>query len=198
MANCSLCHQRPPRRNCPALGEAICARCCGEERERTISCRFDCPHLLEAREREPMYALPRKYPNQDLDTSEPFLRSHELLLLTLVGMVFMSAEDAMAVDLELREALGALIDQRRGKPEPVLSQAASTLTVMFETRLAEFSQRALAEGQAFTDQEVLRLLAFLQREEMQYNNQRPKSRAYVDWLRAWVTAMVNQTTEAGN
>lgn len=183
--SCAICETRPPRRHCPALEKDICAPCCGEERERTIECPFNCEYLLQAREREPVFDLPAEYPNADLDTSERFLRAHEPLLLTMVGMLFFSAVKAKARDLDVREALGAMIDGRRGKTVG----EAGEVQREFEARFAEFKEKASAEGEAFTDQDVLRVLAFLQREELMYNNQRPKSRAYVDWLRGWVSSM---------
>ena len=36
--HCPLCETRPPRRTCPAERANICAKCCGEGREETISC----------------------------------------------------------------------------------------------------------------------------------------------------------------
>ena len=202
MAACGQCGQRPPRRQCPALQAEICAPCCGEERERTIDCPFDCAYLLQAREREPMFALPAAYPNQDLDTGERFLRAHEPLLLTMVGMLFFAAVKAGAADLDVRAALGAMIRERRGgECELDLGERAALVKAEFEARFAEFEAKASAEGAAFEARDVLRILAFFEREELQYNNQRPKSRAYIDWLRGWVSEMARSltpVTEAGS
>lgn len=192
MPNCNLCHQRPPRRHCPALNADICAPCCGEERERSLVCPFHCEYLLQAREREPVFELPAKYPNQDLDTGERFLRTQEPLLLTMVGMLFFASVKANALDLDVRAAIDAMIRERRGLPqESALTETPANLKAEFEERFAEFHAKASAEGAVFSDSDVVRILAFFQREEMHYNNQRPKSRAYVDWLRGWVSSMAD-------
>ena len=200
MAFCVLCHQRPPRRHCPALNADICAPCCGEERERTVQCPFNCEHLLQAREREPVYELSAGFPNHDLDPHERFLRSQEPLLLTMVGMLFIAAVQTEAMDLDLREALAAMIGERRGLPSEVIGEVAKAFVAEFQVRFDEFSAKASMEAEGkpmFQDRDVLLILVFFQREEMHYNNRRPKSRAYVDWLRAWMSQMAaGMNTEA--
>jgi hypothetical protein len=47
---CRLCGVRKARRGCPALGEPICAVCCGTKRLVEIRCPSDCPWLASARE----------------------------------------------------------------------------------------------------------------------------------------------------
>ncbi len=136
-----------------------------------------------------MYDLPDDYPHQDLDSSERYLRTQEPLLLTTAGMIFFAAVKAKALDLDVREGVAALINERRGLPVGCLGESAAVLKEEFESRFATFSSAALAEGMAFTDHDVLRILAFFQREEMHTNNRRPKSRAYIDWLRSWVSQM---------
>ena len=192
MASCVLCNQRPPRRHCPALKTDICAPCCGEGRERTIRCPFDCEYLLQARQREPAFALPADLPNQDLYPNEEFLRAHEPLLLTMVGMLFVAAVKTEASDLDLREAVAGMIRERRGLKAEWTGEVAQAFARQFQQRFDEFTSKVTgeAEGKAmFQDQDVLLILVFFQREEMHYNNRRPKSRAYIDWLRGWMSQM---------
>lgn len=47
---CPLCRTRKARRHCPALGQTICAVCCGTKRLTEIACPADCPYLATARE----------------------------------------------------------------------------------------------------------------------------------------------------
>jgi hypothetical protein len=47
---CPLCGQRKARRTCPALGQQICAICCGTKRLTEIRCPSDCAYLASARE----------------------------------------------------------------------------------------------------------------------------------------------------
>lgn len=46
---CSLCGQRRAKRDCPAVGHAICAVCCGTKREVEIACPPSCSYLSSAR-----------------------------------------------------------------------------------------------------------------------------------------------------
>jgi hypothetical protein len=47
---CPLCGSRRARRGCPAVGQQICAICCGTKRLVEIQCPSDCPYLASARE----------------------------------------------------------------------------------------------------------------------------------------------------
>lgn len=47
--SCPSCQKRKGRRDCPALGQRICAVCCGTKRLVEIRCPADCPHLVAAR-----------------------------------------------------------------------------------------------------------------------------------------------------
>jgi hypothetical protein len=46
---CPLCNQRRAKRECPALGRAICAVCCGTKRQTEIDCPPACSYLSSAR-----------------------------------------------------------------------------------------------------------------------------------------------------
>jgi hypothetical protein len=50
---CPLCGSRRARRGCPALGQQICAICCGTKRLVQIRCPADCTWLASAREHPP-------------------------------------------------------------------------------------------------------------------------------------------------
>lgn len=148
---------------------------------------------MQARQREPAFELPTGLTNQDLDPHERFLRSHEPLLLTMVGMLFIAAVKTEASDLDLREAVAGMIRQRRGLQAEWTGEVAQAVAAQFQQRFDEFSSKALVESDGkpmFQDRDVLLILVFFQREEMHYNNRRPKSRAYIDWLRGWMSQMV--------
>src|SRR5688572_24860801 len=55
--NCPLCGKRRARRACPALGQQICAVCCGTKRLAEIRCPSDCSYLASAREHPPVAVL---------------------------------------------------------------------------------------------------------------------------------------------
>ena len=50
---CPLCRQRKARRACPALGQEICAVCCGTKRLVEIRCPSDCVYLSSSRAHPP-------------------------------------------------------------------------------------------------------------------------------------------------
>ena len=54
---CPLCNTRRARRGCPALGQQICAVCCGTKRLVQIQCPADCTWLASAREHPPAVAV---------------------------------------------------------------------------------------------------------------------------------------------
>jgi len=49
---CPLCEVRKAKRACPAKAALICPVCCGEKREREISCPADCVYLQTGRQYE--------------------------------------------------------------------------------------------------------------------------------------------------
>lgn len=53
---CPLCAARPARRQCPAVGHAICPVCCGTKRLVEIRCPDDCAYLASARRHPPAVA----------------------------------------------------------------------------------------------------------------------------------------------
>jgi len=50
---CGLCGQRKAKRACPALGQHICAVCCGTKRLTEIRCPSDCVYLATSRTHPP-------------------------------------------------------------------------------------------------------------------------------------------------
>lgn len=70
--SCPLCGTRRARRGCPAVGQQICAVCCGTKRLLEIQCPADCPYLATAREHPPAAAIRRE--RHDVDVLLPHLR----------------------------------------------------------------------------------------------------------------------------
>jgi hypothetical protein len=58
---CPRCGQRSARRSCPALGQQICASCCGTKRLVEIKCPSDCGYLVSAHHHPPAVALRRQH-----------------------------------------------------------------------------------------------------------------------------------------
>src|SRR5260370_13855563 len=190
---CKICEMRRARRFCPAVSGEICSLCCGREREMTLNCPLDCEYLQEARKHErPLEVNPDDLPNQDMRLNETFLRDHEALLIA-VGEAVLEAtlETPGAVDYDLREALAALIRTQRTlesglyyetRPE---NPVAAELFRRIQEAVAEF-RRVETEESHMTktrDTDVLGVLAFLQRLEIDRHNGRKKGRAFVAFLR---------------
>lgn len=68
---CPLCHARPAKRSCPALGRGICPVCCGTKRQVEISCPDGCPYLASSRTHPP--AAVRRQQDHDLAVLSPAL-----------------------------------------------------------------------------------------------------------------------------
>lgn len=204
--SCTLCKTRPPRRHCPALTTDICARCCGEEREETIDCRFDCEYLLVAREREPLNDLPGNLPNADIRTDEELIRTIEPLVMLMIGALFVAAGKNSAIDLDVREAVAAMIRERLGQDVGSLGEVAQAVKSDFDIQWAKFQERILESGAAPTGRIDVGALVFIQREELLHNNRRARGRAYIDHMRGWVSRMAaavevrgeNDATADGN
>jgi hypothetical protein len=191
---CKICDTRKPRRYCPGVNAEICSICCGNEREVTISCPLDCPYLVEARLHEkPRVLNPDEVPNQDVPVTEQFLREHETLLVFLGSrLVEVSLTAAGAVDSDVREALQSLIRTYRTLQSGLYYETlpANLIAAGIHRRMQEAVEglrKELAEKNAtpIRDAEILGTLVFLERVELHQNNGRPRSRAFLDYLRAY-------------
>jgi len=69
---CPACGHRKGRRECPALGQTICAFCCGTKRLTEIQCPSDCGYLASAREHPA--AVVRRQQEHDVATLLPTIR----------------------------------------------------------------------------------------------------------------------------
>lgn len=184
---------RRPRRSCPGVRGDICAICCGTGREETIHCPLDCEYLQEARKHEiPPVADPKTFPNADIRISEEFLREHEPLLLWISVRILRTALEAPnVVDSDIREALEALVKTYRTLQSGLVYETrpanplAAGICMHVQTAVDEYRQEMQKSTgmQALRDTEVLGILAFLQRMEIQQNNGRRLGRAFVDFLR---------------
>jgi hypothetical protein len=190
---CKICNIRKPRRYCPGVVGDICSICCGTEREVTVRCPYDCSYLQEARRHEqPPIADPETFPNKDIRVSEQFLRDNEILLVLTGGALFQSALDTPGVtDNDVREALDAMVRTQRTRQSglyydtrPSNPIAASVQSAMLE-RIDEIGKKLASESGTthVRDADLLGVLAFLQRLEIQHNNGRPLGRAFMDFLR---------------
>ena len=190
---CPICETRKPRRFCPGLRAEICSICCGEQREITIDCPFDCPHLAEARLHEKQPTLdPGTFPNQDVQITDRFLREREAVLF-FGGVTVLEAalETAGAIDYDVREALESLIRTYRTLESGLYFESlpqnpiAAAVHKYVQDQVASVRKKMAEKGESsFRDVEFLAILVLLQRLELQHNNGRKRGRAFIDFLRS--------------
>jgi hypothetical protein len=175
----------------------ICTICCGTEREVTVECPLECPYLQEARKHE---RLPppetADIPNKDIRVSENFLNDHETLLTAAARGLLGAAFDVPgAVDYDVRDTLDALIRTYRTLNSGVYYETrpenarANQIYGPVQQAMEEY-RKAEAERLGMTrtrDADVLTMLVFFQRLELDYNNGRPRGRAFLDLLRSYVS-----------
>lgn len=193
---CPICQKRKPSRFCPAKGEKICAVCCGTEREVSIDCPSQCPYLVAARRYErqhPRPIPPGDVPYPEIGISADLVHERRPVLSGLGYTVLKFARDNPSlVDDDVLTAIAALADTCRTLGSGIYYEKPpdALLPRALYTSLAEFLQQARqydAEHTGFPtlkDTDVFSLLVFLLRVGRHQTNGRPRSRAFLDFLRA--------------
>ena len=193
--SCPICKHRKVKRFCPARGENICSVCCGTEREVTIDCPADCPHLVASRKydegrRQVDWS---KVPFADVRIPFEFAQSHTPLLMALITSIGEYVRDhRQVVDTDAIAALQALTETYRTlssglyyeKPPDYLyrRELYSALKEALEKYKQMETQRL---GLATTrDGEIRDALTFLTQLGATRENGRPKGRAFLDLIRA--------------
>lgn len=181
--------------------------CCGTEREVTIDCPLDCVYLREAHQHEKKEpADPQTFPNQDIRVTEDFLHDHEPLLLFLARSLLDAAlATSGATDFDVRDALDALVRTYRTLQSGVYYETrpsnliAANICRLLQTGIDEFrKQEPERTGRTQTrDADILGLLVFLQRLELDNNNGRKRSRAYLDFLSSFFPEQPADAAPAG-
>lgn len=192
MPTCQLCEKRRPRRYCPGVRADICAPCCGSEREETVDCPLDCEYLLAAREHERLPELSADdFPNRDIRITDTFLDEHGPLLVFLSQAVAHAALATQgAVDNDIKEALEALIRTYRTLQSGLIYETrpsnpyAGAIQQRVQEGIADLRRRLTeaAGMNTLRDSEILGVLVFLERLQMQHNNGRRRGRAFLHFL----------------
>ncbi len=192
MELCQICEKRRPRRYCPGVRGDICPRCCGEEREVTVNCPFECEYLQEARLREkPPELKPEDVPNKEIEVSDRFLRENSPLLMHAGNAVLQAALQTQgAVDYDVRETLEAMIKTHLTRESGIIYESrpsnpyAANIQQLVIHEIGRFREAMAQQSgtHAFRDRDVLGVLVFLQRVELQRNNGRRRGRAFLHFL----------------
>jgi hypothetical protein len=192
---CALCQVRRPKRFCAGVGGDICSLCCGEQREVSIACPLDCEYLQDARRHDKPVPLDvEKVPHRDIQVSERFLQENEELVVFLGQALSRAAlETPGAADFDVRAALEALVRTYLTLQSGVYYETRPDNAVA--NRIYGAVQQGLGEFRRLETErtglpktregDVLRVLVFFSRLELDRNNGRPKGRAFIALLQAF-------------
>jgi hypothetical protein len=195
---CAICNQRREKRSCPGLPGNICAICCGEQREETISCPFECEYLQLAHLNEPRTTKdPAALPNRDAQLSHDFLEKHVELVITLQQAILVSALSHKAIDNDAKEALDGLVRTYKTLQSGLVYESrptnpmASAIYDAIQQRVAEIRQAEDERGvHKLKDSQIVSVLIFLQQMEYAFNNDRRRGRSFLHNLRASMTEIM--------
>src|SRR6266571_1244304 len=192
---CPICEKRKAKRFCPAKAGNICSQCCGIEREVTIDCPSDCPHLVASRQYD--------FERRETDWSKaPFagtklLRSvvtdNAALIDALSYQICLYARDNRPlVDPDVQVSIQALAETYRTLSSGLYYEKPPEYR--YQRELYESLKQAIAH---YKENEARRLalagvrdagirdsLVFLAQLCFVQSNGRPKGRAFLDVLRA--------------
>lgn len=192
---CPICQKRPPKRFCPALGEKICPICCGKEREVTLDCPLDCSYLISAHRYETEHRppiSPDEFPYREIEFPVDYIYEHWPVITALAGAVLQfqlqymdlndrSAYSAIESLTETYRTLGTGILYEKPPVEPIAHALYTQLAESVQNLRREVEHAGLAS--ALKDADIFRLLIFLLRICKQQTNSRPRSRAFLEFLR---------------
>jgi hypothetical protein len=205
--SCSLCHKRRPERFCPAVGEKICAICCGTERERTLDCPADCAYLIKAHRYEQEHRQPpaaADIPFGDTEILRNTIYEQEPLIAGIAQALlkFAGAQRAL-VDPDVLAAVTALGETYRTLLSGIFYEKPpdAPLPALLYAALAEFIQeyKKQAAASAFAapkDSAIFAVLVYLARLCRASTNGRPRSRLFLQLLRAGSPQAAEQPEEA--
>ena len=204
---CPICGKRPAKRFCPAKGEKICAPCCGKEREVTIDCPPDCSYLAaahryEAEHRKPIPA--GEIPYREMDIPAEFVYERWPVVAGLAAAILdFQVQNRELTDASAYSAIEALAETCRTLGSGIYYERppGAPLAHALYGRIAEFVQESRKQGNeragfsSLKDSEIFRLLVFLLRVARKETNGRPRSRAFLDFLRAHFPPLVETTAK---
>ena len=163
-----------------------------------MACPLDCEYLQDARRHErPALLDPASLPHRDILVSEKFLAENEELLVFLGQTLASKAlEPPGLADFDVRAALDGLIRTYltlqsgvyyETRPENAL---ANRLFGAVQDALAGFrrEEQERAGLPKTRDADILGVLVFFERLELDRNNGRSRGRAFIDLLRRFYAA----------
>jgi hypothetical protein len=204
---CPICNKRRAERYCPAKGEKICAIDCGTEREVTIECPSDCSYLVAAHRWEQSHPKPiaeGDVPFPDVSFGSDLIHTRQPVLSGLGYTVILYAADQRSLsDSDVFAAVQAMAETRRTLLSGIYYEKLPEIPVAagLYAALAKFvdEEKKLAaehsESPALKDTEIFHLLVFFLRFGRLRSNGRPRTRAFIQFLRLQFPSEVGVTKE---
>jgi hypothetical protein len=195
---CPICNKRRAERYCPAKGEKICAIDCGTEREVTIDCPSDCAYLIAAHrweQRHPKPLAESEVPFPEVSFPADLIHTRQAMLSGLGFTVLIFAADQRSLaDSDVFAAVQSMAETRRTllsgiyyeKP-PEIPVAAGLYAAL--AKFIEEEKKHVAEHPEFPalkDTEIFHLLVFFLRFGRLRSNGRPRTRAFITFLRSTI------------
>jgi hypothetical protein len=190
---CPICRKRKASRFCPAKAESICSVCCGTEREVTIDCPADCVYLVASRRAEEgrRNLEARELPFPDRKIPESFIVDHERVLVGLANAVCVYARERRElVDSDVVAAVTSLAETYQTLSsgvyyeKPPVHPLQRELYESLKAALRGYQQtKAARDLERVSDSELRDVLIFFAKLGVLRMNGRPKSRAFLDFLR---------------
>lgn len=195
---CPICEKRSAERYCPAKGEKICAIDCGTEREVTIDCPIDCSYLAAAHRWEQNHPKPLSqdgipfpevsFPRELIHTQQGFVAGlGYAVLLYAVDQRSLTDSDVFAAVQALAETRRTLLSGiyfERPPDIPIASGLYTALGKYIENEKKHAAEHAAVA--ALKDQEIFQLLVFFFRFGKLRSNGRPRTRAFITFLRSTI------------
>jgi len=207
-AICPICNKRRAERYCPAKGEKICAIDCGTEREVTIDCPSDCAYLIAAHRWEGSHAKPvpeneTLFPDVVLPPDVIQIRGQTLSGLGHAVLLY-ALEHGSLTDADVFAATQAMAETYRTLLSGIYYEKPpdGAVTAGLYAAIAKFiedeKKRESENPQipALKDSEIFHLLVFLLRFGRLRSNGRPRTRVFLDFVRAQFPPEMGLSKEA--
>jgi hypothetical protein len=178
------------------MGEKICAIDCGTGREVSIDCPSDCAHLVAAHRWEQEHSKPlaeAEIPFPDVSFSGDPIHTRQAVLSGMGYTVLIYGADQRSLsDVDVLTAAHALAESYRTlisgiyyeKPPdyPVAAGLYAALAKFFQDEKKHEAEHP--EFPPLKDSEIFHLLVFFLRFGRLRSNGRPRTRAFIEFLRA--------------
>ncbi len=206
-AICPICNKRRAERFCPAKGEKICTVDCGTEREVTIDCPSSCTFLIAAHrweESHPKSLSEAAIPFPDVSFPADVIRARSTTVSEMGYAVLVYArEHPTMTDAEVFEAVHAMAETYRTLVSGIYYEKPpqGLIAAGLYAAIAKFIEdHKNAEGQhpdvpPLKNTELFQLLVFFVRFGHVRSNGRPRTRAFLDFLREQYPAEMGLTKE---